>query len=119
LGLHWIVMAKIVKRTAPSLEERGLSPKDVLQKAQRIKNDEFYTRYEDVEKELSMYPKSVWANKTVFCNCDAVGDDERNTSAFPLYFLRNFDELGIKKLICTASIAYRLTPHRSCAIILI
>ena len=94
-------MEKIVTKTAPSLKERGLSSKDVLQKAQRIKNDEFYTRYEDVEKELSMYPKSVWANKTVFCNCDAVDDDERNTSAFPLYFLRNFDELGIKKLICT------------------
>ncbi|MCL2304545.1 MAG: GIY-YIG nuclease family protein [Planctomycetaceae bacterium] len=95
-------IVKIVKRTAPTLEERGLSQKDVLQKAQRIKNDEFYTRYEDVEKELSMYPKSVWKNKVVFCNCDdAVDDDERNTSAFPLYFLRNFNELGIKKLICT------------------
>jgi hypothetical protein len=95
---------KVVKRTKPSLEERGITHRDVMRKAQKIKNDEFYTRYEDVEKELSMYDKKIWENKTVFCNCDdAVDDDkeERRTSAFALYFLRNFKELGLKKLICT------------------
>ena len=95
-------ITKIVRKTTPSLEERGLSQKDVLQKAQRIENDEFYTRYEDVEKELAMYPKRIWKNKVVFCNCDdPVDDNEKNTSAFSLYFLRKFKELGIKKLICT------------------
>jgi DNA-binding Lrp family transcriptional regulator len=95
-------MVKIVKKTAPSLEERGLSQKDVLQKAQKVNNDEFYTRPEDVEKELSMYNKSIWKNKTVFCNCDdPVGDYEIHTSAFSLYFIQNFNALGIKKLICT------------------
>jgi len=95
-------MVIIVKKTAPSLEERGLSQKDVLQKAQKVNNDEFYTRPEDVEKELSMYNKSIWKNKTVFCNCDdPVGDDEIHTSAFSLYFIQNFNALGIKKLICT------------------
>jgi hypothetical protein len=93
---------KIVKKTTPSLDERGISRKEILQKAQKINNDEFYTRYEDVEKELSMYDKSIWKEKTVFCNCDdAVDDNEKNTSAFPLYFLQNFKELGLKKLICT------------------
>ena len=93
---------KIVKRTKPSLEDRGLTKKDVLQKAQKVKNDEFYTRYEDIEKELSMYNKSVWKNRTVFCNCDdAVDDDKNNTSAFALFFLQNFKELELKKLICT------------------
>ena len=93
---------KIVKKTTPTLKERGLSRKDILQKAQKVNNDEFYTRMEDIEKELSMYNKKIWRNKTVFCNCDdAVGDDERNTSAFALYFLRNFIELKLKKLICT------------------
>jgi hypothetical protein len=93
---------QIVKKTKPSLEERGLSTKDVLQKAQKVDNDEFYTRYEDVDKELSMYNKSIWKNKTVFCNCDdAVDDDEKNTSAFSLYFLQNFNKLELKKLICT------------------
>jgi hypothetical protein len=96
-------IVKIVKKTTPSLKERGLSQKDVLQKAQKKRNnDEFYTRYEDVEKELSMYNKSIWKNKTVFCNCDdPVGDDEMHTSAFSLYFIQNFNALGIKKLICT------------------
>ncbi|WP_228378589.1 adenine-specific methyltransferase EcoRI family protein [Treponema endosymbiont of Eucomonympha sp.] len=95
-------IVKIVKKTTPSLEERGLSQRDVMQKAQKVNNDEFYTRLEDVEKELSLYDKSIWKNKTVFCNCDdAVDDDERNTSAFALYFLQNFKELELKKLICT------------------
>ena len=96
------VITKIVKREKPTLEERGLSKKDILQKAQKAKNDEFYTRLEDVEKELNMYPKSIWKNKVVFCNCDdAVDTDKRNTSAFALYFLQNFKELELKKLICT------------------
>jgi hypothetical protein len=93
---------KIVKKTTPSLDERGITQKDVMQKAKRTNNDEFYTRYEDVEKELSMYDKKIWGNKTVFCNCDdAVDNNDKNTSAFALYFLQNFKELELKKLICT------------------
>jgi len=99
---HKTPIVKIIKKTAPTLEERGLTTKEILQKAQQIKNDEFYTRVEDVEKELEMYSKSVWKNKVVFCNCDdAVNSSERNTSAFALYFLKNFSVLGLKKLICT------------------
>lgn len=95
-------IVKIIKKTTPSLEERGISRKEILQKAQKINNDEFYTRYEDIEKELVMYNKKIWKNKTVFCNCDdAVDDTEKNTSAFSLYFIKNFNELGLKKLICT------------------
>jgi hypothetical protein len=30
-----------------------------------------------------------------------VDDDEQNTSAFALFFLKNFNELQLKKLICT------------------
>jgi hypothetical protein len=41
-------IVKIVKKTTPSLEERGISRKEILQKAQKINNDEFYTRYEDM-----------------------------------------------------------------------
>ncbi|GHT11073.1 hypothetical protein AGMMS4956_03520 [Bacteroidia bacterium] len=95
-------IVKIVKKTTPSLEERGLTHRDVMRKAQKVDNDEFYTRLEDVEKELVMYDKAIWEDKVVFCNCDdAVGNDERDTSAFVLYFLNNFKELGLKKLICT------------------
>jgi len=92
---------KIIKKTTPSLKERGLSQKDVMQRAQRVKNDEFYTRYEDVEKELSMYDKSIWKSKIVLCNCDdAVDTDDRKSSAFALYFINNFKELELQKLIC-------------------
>lgn len=64
-------------------------------KAKYIKNDEFYTRYEDIEKELSHYTKD-FDNKIVYCNCD-----KPSFSNFIKYFVRNFESLGLKKLICT------------------
>ena len=96
---------KEVKKEGQTLQKRERTRKDIMQQARFVKNDEFYTRYEDVEKEISMYPKSIWKNKCVLCNCDdAVADKEKrnenNTSAFALYFLNNFEELGLKKLIC-------------------
>ena len=97
-------VVKIVKKTTPTLEERGLTRKDVMQRAKNINNDEFYTRYEDVEKEIEMYDIKIWENKCVFCNCDdAVGESrtEKDTSAFALYFIKNFMRLKLKKLICT------------------
>jgi hypothetical protein len=97
-------VVKVVKKSTPSLTERGLTRKDIIKKAQNVKDDEFYTRYEDIEKEVLSYPKSIWKNKVVFCNCDdAVGEteSEKDTSAFALFFLKNFQELGLKKLICT------------------
>jgi hypothetical protein len=95
-------IVKIIKKTTPSLEERGVSRKDILEQAKRVENDEFYTLYEDVEKEISMYDKEIWKNKVVFCNCDdAVGETDKDTSAFARYFLKHFQELGLKKLICT------------------
>lgn len=96
-------VTKIVKRNTPTLEERGIRGfKDLLQKSKKVKNDEFYTRYEDVELELNMYDIKIWENKTIFCNCDdAYGGNENNSSAFTLFFLRNFKKLKLKKLICT------------------
>lgn len=97
-------VVKIVKKTTPSLKERGMSKRDVMQRAKKVKNDEFYTRYEDVEKEIKMYPIETWRDKCVFCNCDdAVGETrtEKDSSAFALYFIKNFIRLGLKKLICT------------------
>ncbi|MGN1079977.1 MAG: adenine-specific methyltransferase EcoRI family protein [Alphaproteobacteria bacterium] len=97
-------VVKIVKKTTPTLQERGMTRRDIMQRAQKIDNDEFYTRYEDVEKEVSMYPLEIWSDKCVFCNCDdAVGETrtEKDSSAFALYFIKNFIRLGLKKLICT------------------
>ncbi len=95
---------KIVKKTTPSLKERGLTRENIMTKAKKVDNDEFYTRYEDVVKEIEMYPVEVWENKSVFCNCDdAVGETrtEKDSSAFALYFIKNFIRLKLKKLICT------------------
>ena len=97
-------IVKIVKKTTPSLQERGMTREKVMTKAKKIDNDEFYTRYEDIEKEISMYPLEIWQDKCVFCNCDdAVGETrtEKDSSAFALYFIKNFIRLGLKKLICT------------------
>ena len=97
-------IVKIVKKSTPSLAERGMTRKDVMQRAKSVKNDEFYTRYEDVQKEIEMYPIEIWQDKCVFCNCDdAVGETrtEKDSSAFALYFIKNFIRLKLKKLICT------------------
>ena len=101
------VKIKYIKKITPSLKERGLTWSDVMNKAQKVDNDEFYTRYEDVEKELSMYDNSIWKDKCVFCNCDDAVDEkngktnEKKTSAFALYFINNFKKLELRKLICT------------------
>ena len=95
---------KVVKKTTPSLKERGLTQKALMQRAKNVDNDEFYTRYGDIEKEISMYPPEIWQDKCVFCNCDdAVGETrtEKDSSAFALFFIKNFIRLGLKKLICT------------------
>ena len=64
--------------------------------AKKAKNDEFYTRLEDIEKELSKYDPAVFKNKVIFCNCD---DPKR--SKFWIFFHANFDRFGLKKLIAT------------------
>ena len=66
-----------------------------LHKAKDAKNDEFYTRRSDVEKELQHY-KSHFKNKIVLCNCD-----DPTWSAFWQYFHLCFAEFGLKKLIST------------------
>ena len=67
-----------------------------LTDAKKAKNDEFYTRIEDIEKELKHY-KDFFRGKVVFCNCgDAIHHN------FGKYFSMNFEHLGLKKLICTS-----------------
>jgi len=52
-------ITKIIQRDKPTMKERDMTYKKIMLRAQRLKNDEFYTRYEDVEKELSMYDKKI------------------------------------------------------------
>jgi len=66
-----------------------------LNDAKAAKKDEFYTLYQDVEKELVHY-KDNFKNKIIYCNCD-----DTETSSFWKYFSENFDDLGLKKLVAT------------------
>jgi len=66
-----------------------------LNNAKRAKNDEFYTLYEDIEKELINY-HDKFEDKIVYCNCD-----DYIFSNFPKYFKDNFKKLKLKKLIAT------------------
>lgn len=67
-----------------------------LAEAKEQKRDEFYTRYEDVQEELNHYEEH-FQGKTVFCNCD-----DPFESNFCKFFLKNFNYLGLKRLICTS-----------------
>ena len=66
---------------------------NLLQKAKKSKNDEFYTQLSDIEKELQYY-KDHFQGKIVYCNCD-----DPHTSNFFKYFVSNFKELRLKKVI--------------------
>lgn len=62
--------------------------------AKNNKNDEWYTRLVDIEKELKLYSKHL-KDKIVYCNCDS------EKSEFWNYFKSNFETLQLKKLIAT------------------
>lgn len=74
--------------------EKKISNKN-LHKASGAKKDEFYTQLADIEDELKHY-KDQFRGKVVFCNCD-----DPKESNFVKYFSRNFEHLGLKKLIAT------------------
>ncbi len=57
---------------------------------------EWYTTYETIAEELEHY-KSEFKGKIVLCNCD-----DPFESNFCYYFLKNFNVLQLKKLICTS-----------------
>ena len=65
--------------------------------AKKVKNDEFYTRYEDIEAEVMKYRKQ-FRDKIVYLPCD---DPAEKKSEFWSFFVNNFDSFGLKKLIAT------------------
>lgn len=77
-----------------------------------VKKDEFYTLYEDIAEEMVLHKKS-FKGKSVLCNCD-----DPFESSFFRYFVLNFENLGLTKLICTcyaesslSGIEYPLENH--------
>jgi hypothetical protein len=71
-----------------------------LSNAKKAKQDEFYTQYVDIQKEVEAYleydPKT-FRGKVVYCNCD-----DPFESNFFKYFAANFNKLALKKLIATS-----------------
>lgn len=73
---------------------------DSLSAAKAAKNDEFYTQYYDIEREINAYLEynpDVFRGKTVLLPCD-----DPEWSNFTLYFAQHFQSLGLKKLISTS-----------------
>ena len=66
-----------------------------LNAAKTAKKDEFYTQMTDIERELQHYWPH-FRDKVVLCNCD-----DPYESNFFKYFALRFNQLGLKKLICT------------------
>ncbi len=76
-----------------------------LTNAKKVKNDEFYTQYSDIQKEIEAYlefDSSTFKDKVIYCNCD-----DPFESNFFRYFVLNFKRLGLKRLITTS---YKPSP---------
>ncbi len=73
---------------------------DNLKRAKKAKNDEFYTQWCDIEKEIMAYiayNPDVFKGKTVLLPCD-----DPEWSNFTKFFAQNFEVFGLKKLISTS-----------------
>lgn len=66
-----------------------------LRESKRNPNDEYYTLYEDVRKDLEYY-KERFRGKTIYCPCD-----DYRWSNFVKYFKDNFHTLGLKTLLAS------------------
>jgi len=76
-----------------------------LTSAKKAKNDEFYTQFPDIQKEMEAYLEydpDTFRGKVVYCNCD-----DPFESNFFRYFVLNFNRLGLKQLITTS---YKPSP---------
>ncbi len=71
-----------------------------LKDAKNTKNDEFYTQYEDIQREINAYLEynpDVFQGKAVLLPCD-----DPEWSNFTKFFAQNFENFGLKKLISTS-----------------
>ena len=70
-----------------------------LGRAKEAKNDEFYTQFADIEREVNAYlayAPNVFRDKTVLLPCD-----DPEWSNFTRYFAQNFTALGLRRLVST------------------
>lgn len=91
-----------------ALSWRGTLTNENMHRARAVKNDEFYTQYPDIEREMNAYldyDPDVFRGRTVLLPCD-----DPEWSNFTRYFAQNFRRLGLRKLIST-SYAPRSKPQ--------
>ena len=73
---------------------------DSLQQAKRVKNDEFYTVYDYIQREINAYIEynpDTFKDKVVLCPCD-----DPEWSNFTRFFAQNFETLRLKIVISTS-----------------
>lgn len=68
---------------------------DKLNKAKKAKNDEFYTQYSDIKKELEHYDNDKFKDKVIYLPCD------RPQSNFVEYFKEHYEDYKYKELVYT------------------
>lgn len=93
-----LVRSSNSKDAAINVESTWMNQK--LTAAREAKQDEFYTRYVDIQKEVEAYLEfdpDTFRGKVVYCNCD-----DPFESNFFKYFATNFNRLGLKKLVSTS-----------------
>lgn len=77
------------------IDRRYDTQADKLNKAKKVKNDEFYTQYSDVEKELEHYDKDKFKDKVIYLPCD------RPQSNFVAYFKEHYEDYKYKEIVYT------------------
>lgn len=85
---------------APVAKQRRGQKNIKLNKARAVKDDEYYTLYEDVEEEMRHY-NAEFEGKIIYCNCD-----NPYYSQFVKYFLVNFNKLKLKKFIASNYVGF-------------
>ena len=88
--------AELIKAIEEEENSKGCTNTNLCE-AKKNKNDEFYTRYEDIEAEVMKY-REQFKDKVVYLPCD---DPAEKKSEFWTFFVDNFDAFGLKKLIAT------------------
>ena len=88
--------AELIKAIEEEENSKGCTNTNLCE-ARKNKNDEFYTRYEDIEAEVMKY-REQFKDKVVYLPCD---DPAEKKSEFWTFFVDNFDAFGLKKLIAT------------------
>ena len=71
-----------------------------LESAQNAKNDEFYTQWADIQKEVNAYLEfdpDTFRDKSVLLPCD-----DPEWSAFTKFFAQNFETFGLRRLVSTS-----------------